>query len=96
MTLYAVEYVYTADKATIDEVRPAHREYLAGLAESGSLRGSGPFTDGAPGALLVFSASDDDALAQLLAADPFAQAGVIAETRTRAWNVIIGPWAQAV
>lgn len=96
MTLYAVEYVYTADKATLDEVRPAHREYLAGLAEAGSLRGSGPFTDGAPGALLVFSAPDDDALAQLLAADPFAQAGVIAKTKARAWNVIIGPWAQAV
>lgn len=93
MQTYAVQYVYDDRHDVQDEVRPAHRLYLTGLAEQGLLLGSGPFTDGAPGAQLVFRTEDLAQLDRLLDADPFAIAGVIAEVGVRTWNVVIGPWA---
>lgn len=93
MPTYAVRYTYDQRADLQDEVRPEHRAYLRGLAERGLLHGSGPFTDGEPGALLVFEAVDRAALAGLLADDPFARAGVIAETEVRDWAVLIGPWS---
>lgn len=90
MTVFAVEYVYAADSTEVrNESRPAHREWLAGLAEEGTLLASGPYTDGA-GALLLFKASDEGELNATLKEDPFAAAGVIAGIRTTAWNPIIG------
>ena len=95
MALFSVQYDYDDRTALRDEVRPTHRAYLLGLAESGLLRGSGPFTDGEPGAQLVFDVDDRAGLTEVLAADPFAQAGLIAKTTVRTWNLIIGPWAKA-
>ena len=92
MTTFAVEYVYSDDEATITAVRPSHREFLLAHLEAGTLLASGPYTEGAPGALLLFRVADDAALAEILAADPFAEAGVIATTAVRAWNPIFGPW----
>ncbi len=93
MATFAVRYTYDQRTDLQDEVRPEHRAYLRGLAERGLLHGSGPFSDGTPGALLVFETADRDALAALLADDPFARAGVIAEVEVRAWRLVIGPWA---
>lgn len=93
MTLFAVQYHYDQRSDLQDEVRPTHRDYLRGLAGRGALRGSGPYTDGAPGALLVFEAADRAELDALLAADPFALAGVIERTEVREWALLIGPWA---
>ena len=59
-------------------MRPSHREYL--LSQS-TLLGSGPFVDGAPGALLVFGTADRAELDAILAADPFAVEGLIAADR---------------
>ena len=58
-----------------------------------TLLGSGPFEDGAPGALLVFGTADRAQLDTVLAADPFALEGLIAETDVREWDVVLGPWA---
>lgn len=96
MALFAVRYTYDSRADLQDEVRPEHRAYLRGVAERGGLLGSGPFADGAPGALLVFSQPDRAALDAVLADDPFAVAGVIAEVDVRAWNPVIGPWAEAL
>lgn len=93
MATFAVRYTYDQRADLQDEVRPEHRAYLGGLADRGLLRGSGPFTDGEPGALLVFETTDVAALEVLLADDPFARAGVIADVEIRAWNLILGPWA---
>jgi len=93
MSLYAVQYRYDQRTDLQDEVRPTHRAYLQQVAERGQLHGSGPYTDGQPGALLVFDAPDRAALDALLADDPFARAGVIAETTVREWKLVIGPWA---
>lgn len=90
MTVFAVEYVYTADATELrDEARPAHREWLAGLESEGRLLASGPYGDG-EGALLIFKAPSESDLTGLLKQDPFATAGVIAGIRTTEWKPIIG------
>jgi uncharacterized protein YciI len=93
MTTFAVRYTYDQRSDVRDEIRPEHRAYLSGLAERGLLHGSGPFADGAPGALLAFETTDRAALEVLLADDPFARAGVIAEVEIREWTLVLGPWA---
>ncbi len=60
MPPYAVRYTYDERTDVRDRVRPEHRAYLASLVEHGALLGCGPFTDGEPGALLVFSADSPD------------------------------------
>lgn len=95
MTTFAVQYTYSADVATITEVRPRHREFLREQLDAGNLLASGPLTDGAPGALLLFRVADSDALTEILAADPFAVVGgVITKTTVRVWDPVIGPWAE--
>ena len=90
MTVFAVEYVYAADStAARDEHRPAHRAWLAGLADDGQLLTSGPYGDGA-GALLIFKVQDEAALNDLLKQDPFAVAGAIAGIRSTEWTPVIG------
>jgi uncharacterized protein YciI len=90
MTVFAVEYVYAANSTEPrNEARPAHREWLGGLAEDNVLLASGPYGDGA-GALLIFKATDEAALNSILKQDPFAAAGVIAGTRITEWSPIIG------
>lgn len=94
MATYAVRYTYDQRADLQDEVRPEHRAYLRDVAERGELLGSGPYADGAPGALLVLDVADRAALDAVLAADPFAVAGVIADVDVRAWTLVLGPWAQ--
>jgi uncharacterized protein YciI len=90
MTVFAVEYVYAADSTSArDEHRPAHRAWLAGLADDGQLLTSGPYGDGA-GALLIFKVQDETRLNDLLKRDPFAEAGTIAGIRTTEWTPVIG------
>ncbi|TLM74122.1 YciI family protein [Pseudarthrobacter sp. NamB4] len=90
MTVFAVEYVYAAESAEErNAVRPAHREWTAGLAQDGAILASGPYGDGA-GALLIFKAADGAALNSILKQDPFAAAGVIAGTRITEWSPITG------
>lgn len=95
MAIFAVRYTYDQRADVRDAVRPEHRDYLRGLADAGSLHGSGPFADGEPGALLVLDAPDRAALDALLAADPFAREGLIGRTDVREWSLLIGPWAAA-
>lgn len=93
MSIFAVRYTYDERTEVRDAVRPEHRAWLAGLAEAGVLQGSGPFSDGAPGALLVLRADDEPALRTVLAQDPFAREGLIALTEVRGWDLVLGPWA---
>ncbi|WP_330179299.1 YciI family protein [Nocardia sp. NBC_01503] len=85
MPIFAVHYTYS--DATVpgrDEIRPVHREYLAGLATEGTLLARGPYPDGS-GALLIFDAADADTVGKLLAADPFQAANLVDETRVVEW-----------
>lgn len=93
MTVFAVEYRYDASTASRrDEVRPDHRGWLADISEKGQLLVSGPYEDGS-GALLLFKADDADALRDLLAQDPFAVEGLLAETNAVAWTPVSGSLA---
>ncbi|WP_026461134.1 YciI family protein [Schaalia suimastitidis] len=91
MPYFAVEYTYDVAAATaMDEVRPRHREYLSSLADQGINIASGPWTDEAPGALLVMHADNAQQVEELLDLDPFFIAGFITTRSIRAWNPVIG------
>lgn len=94
MTTFAAQYTYDNRTARQNEVRPAHRTFLAGLFDTGALLASGPLADdgGAPGALLIVTADSDQRAAELLDDDPFARDGLIAARVIRAWTPIYGPW----
>ena len=92
MTMFSVEYTYAeAAAAARDEHRPAHREFLGALHESGELLFVGPFTDGS-GAALMVDADDEAAARALLARDPFAAADAIAAVTVREWKQVYGPF----
>lgn len=94
MPFYAVTYRYVDDTTRLDEARPSHRDYLTSLAGAGLLRASGPYIDTTPpSALLVFTADDEAQVRELLAADPFQEAGLVAETTVAQWNPVIGDYA---
>ncbi|NUP75878.1 MAG: hypothetical protein HOQ07_14735 [Sinomonas sp.] len=96
MTVFAVEYLYDASTAARrDEVRPDHRGWLAGVAESGRLFASGPYEDGS-GALFLFKADDAASLEALLAEDPYAVEGLVASSSAIAWNPVSGPLASQI
>jgi uncharacterized protein YciI len=84
---YAAIVVYTPDASTIAKARPAHREYLTGLHQQGTLVISGPFTDDR-GGLLVYEAETQAQVEKLIAEDPFATQGVFVSWEIRPWNVV--------
>ena len=53
MPVFAVTYLYAATPEQLNEIRPIHRLWLAGLLESGQLLASGPMIDN-PESLLIF------------------------------------------
>lgn len=90
MSLYAVRYHYSDDTAARDEHRPAHREFLSGLAQEGVVVASGPLADGPPEALLLLEGESVAQIRDLLSQDPFAQQGIIESVEVREWDVVIG------
>ncbi|TWF94749.1 YciI family protein [Saccharopolyspora dendranthemae] len=91
MARFVVELVYGPDEDKRLEVRPEHREYSKGLAAKGTLLAGGPYTDGA-GAQIVYEVADETELREILAADPYAKAGVLASTTIRQWEIVTGAW----
>jgi uncharacterized protein YciI len=88
---FAVEYVYTADTAKRDEIRPAHRAFLAEAQGRGELLASGPWANNT-GALLIFEAESETALKELLEHDPFAEADLVSRVRINEWSPVLGTW----
>lgn len=93
MARFAVELVFGDNHDERLAVRPAHRQYLTTLEERGVLLVSGPYTDDT-GALLVYETSGEDELREILAADPYTHAGVVAETRVHEWQTVMGRWSK--
>ncbi len=91
MASFVVELVYEENRDYRMEVRPAHREYLKELQSRGILLAAGPYADDG-GALLVYEAADADELGRILDADPYTEAGVVAETKIREWKPLTGTW----
>ncbi|WP_153395158.1 YciI family protein [Ornithinicoccus halotolerans] len=97
MTTYAVRYEYSDDTETRMEHRPAHREFLTGLGEEGTLVAAGAFQDdGEPAALLIMRGGSADEVRELLREDPFQQQGLVTAVEVRQWEPPLGPMAEAL
>lgn len=84
---YAAIIKFSEDSdTTAPAVRPAHRQYLAELRDSGKLALSGPFAGG--GALIVYEAEKPEDVEALITSDPFAKSGVFASWDVRPWNIL--------
>jgi len=94
MPVFAVNYVYSATGEQLNEIRPIHREWLAGLLESGQLLASGPMVDN-PEALLIFVSDSSSELNSLLDNDPFDIAGFIGSRSVQQWNPVFGPFSSS-
>jgi uncharacterized protein YciI len=92
MPVFAVSYLYSATSDQLNEIRPIHRQWLAGLLESGQLLASGPMVDN-PEALLIFAADSASDLSSLLDNDPFDIAGFIGSRSVQQWNPVFGPFS---
>lgn len=69
----------------------AHVHYLQDLLASGDLVASGPFPETeVKSALLILKAPDRAAAEALIARDPFAVHGLIADMMVREWDPIFG------
>jgi uncharacterized protein len=86
---FAAVIEYAQDQAKIAEIRPAHRQYLAGLRERGQLAVSGPFTDDS-GALIIYEAASREEAERLLQGDPFHKNGIFLKYQIRPWSPVIG------
>lgn len=88
MATFAVVYTFADNEAVRLETRPKHREYLKTLLEAGNIVLSGPFVDDS-GALLVLEAPDRETVEGFLTKDPYKDAGVVASTLVREWNIVM-------
>ena len=90
MPLFVVTYTHPDEAGWQAQLMP-HIEYLRALVDDGVLRASGPLP-GTPvkSALLIIAASDRAELDAIVARDPFAAHGLIAEMTVREWDPIFG------
>ncbi len=93
MPYFAVQYSYADEPEKVTQHRPAHRSFLRGLLDEGTLLAAGAYTDDPAGALLLLRADSADAVGAILDADPFRAQDLITHRTIRAWSAAIGPWA---
>jgi uncharacterized protein YciI len=85
---FAAIIEYLQDRAKVAEVRPAHRQYLTGLRDSGRLVAAGPFTDDS-GALIIYEAPSHAEAEKLIQGDPFHVNGIFLRWQLRPWNPVM-------
>ena len=88
--MFVVTISYTAPLAQIDELMPAHRDWLSQGYDSGLLLASGPQTPRTGGVVLARAVSREE-LDAALAEDPFNKAGAATYRRST-----LGPWREPV
>ena len=93
MPTFAVTYTYSDDAQAREAQRPQHRAYLDGLPE---LRAAAAYADEPPGALLIFVADSQERIDDIVALDPFSEAGVVTGVDVREWNPVLGPGCAAL
>jgi hypothetical protein len=71
-------------------VRPAHLANLERLRDEGRLLMAGAWADPVDGALFIYRAETIEDVQAMIAADPYAQAGLFEAVELRAWNVVVG------
>jgi len=97
MTVFAISYVYTDDPAGRDRHRPAHKDYISGLADQGVVLISGPLGSAeTPGALIVVQADSKSDALELTAKDPFHINGQVAKASAVEWIPMLGRLAKEI
>jgi uncharacterized protein len=76
---------YIDDLNRVEELRPAHRQYMARLDSENKLWAAGPFADGT-GALFIYEAVDVCAAEEIRQADPYFIGKVFASSELAAWS----------
>ena len=89
VTIWAVTYDHP-DEAGWRAHLPAHLAWLQDRLADGTLLASGPFPGADRAALLILNVPDRAALDALIATDPFAVQGLIANLSLREWDPIFG------
>lgn len=88
MATFAALIEFTEDNDLRLQTRPVHREYLRGLFDEGKIRISGPWGDDT-GSMIVYEVESAEEAQALLDADPYMNAGVIANARIRPWTIVL-------
>lgn len=92
MATFVVTYTYRPEQAgDRDTHRTAHRAYLGGLVEAGSMLSTGAHVDGS-GATLIARAGTAAEVEELLAQDPFVLQG-LATWQVVEWNPVLGAFS---
>lgn len=83
------KFVVTAnisDQTKRLEVRPRHLAYLRQLTADGKLFAAGPLAGDS--SMFIYDAADEEAARQLLANDPYSQAGIVRDVTVRGWTQV--------
>ncbi len=90
MAVFIVHYQHPDAEGWQKQLMP-HIHYLQDLLAQGVLLASGPLPEGADKpAMLIISADDEQALHAIIAGDPFAEHGLIANMTVTRWDPIFG------
>lgn len=84
--MYALELAFSDDPARLAG-RPAHRERLAALRESGRLLAAGPYADES-GALLLFRVDTRAEADEIVAADPYYSGPGVTVVSLKEWTPV--------
>ncbi|MGI5439925.1 YciI family protein [Streptomyces shenzhenensis] len=79
------KYVDSPEK--VEEVRPAHRQYMAELLDKGQLIVGGPYEDDS-GALFIYDVDSLSDAEDIVSADPYKTSGVWESYELKPWQVI--------
>jgi uncharacterized protein len=82
--MWIIELEFTDAVERLD-ARPAHRERLTELHRAGTVKLAGPLAD-QTGAVIVVDLPDREAVARLLAADPYFTTPGVTVGRVRQWE----------
>jgi uncharacterized protein YciI len=90
MRVFIVTYEHPDNEGWQQHLMP-HLTWLQDRLQDGSLIASGPFSEAdVKSALLIMSAPDQATLESIIATDPFAIEGLIANIPIRLWDPIFG------
>lgn len=85
--MYLVELAFDGSPERL-ALRPAHRELLQQLRDSGRLVMAGPFVDES-GAVLIFDVASESEVASLMDEDPYYRAKGVTVVRTQEWTPVV-------
>ena len=78
---------YISDQTKIAELRPKHRDYLAGLMKDGKVAAAGPYADGS-GTLIIYDVGNLEEANAIVAADPFTSGGIFVSCEIIPWTIV--------